>query len=210
MKAVNDASGSSRTDERVPLNELLYRVQQNDQEAIRLLFAQYYPLLRNIADRRLAKWLRRSVDGSEIAQSAVRTFFRRMTAGELGPPDGEGQLLVLLTRLLARKLTKTGRHLKAEKRGPRSEDGQPIVPSDDGLESHAGDHPSPVDEVVCDELLDMLLSEADEQTTQIILMRLDGMENDQIADHLRVSTRTVQRRLSLTRQRWEQLQDLNS
>jgi DNA-directed RNA polymerase specialized sigma24 family protein len=73
------------------------------------------------------------------------------------------------------------------------------------LESIIGDQPSPEFAVEVADELERLVRRFDDPSLRIVAQRkLEGFTNSEIAKALRVSTRTVIRKLELIRQEWDE------
>ena len=69
-------------DEQADWQRLIEGLRQGDAHAGHAFWNHYGPMLQRLAHQRLAAWLQRRVDPSDVVQSACRTFLRHLQAGE--------------------------------------------------------------------------------------------------------------------------------
>lgn len=151
------------------------------------------------------KWLQNSplrgtVEPEDVVQSALMTFWNRMQDGRLRASgfqkwDDVWNALVLVAR---RRVIRRQRNFFAEKRGG----GQRNVPlfSEDGSVIDVADGQArPETLVICDEILEILLSEIDEACQATVLYAIAGHSKAEIAEMTGVTTRSVNRRLEFAR-----------
>jgi DNA-directed RNA polymerase specialized sigma24 family protein len=103
------------------------------------------------------------------------------------------------------------RRVRARKRGRGAVRGESVFEYRDapeaarGLEQVMGEEPTPALACMlaenCRNLLDQL---DDESLRSVALFKMEGYSNEQIARELRVTVRTVERKLRRIRARWEQ------
>ena len=128
-----------------------------------------------------------------------------MQAGDFAGLAGRDELWRLLTRITLNKSRERARHEAALKRGG---------PSRTFVVAADGDSGGPLDDVAsplappdllaamtkeCQRLLGVL---GDKELEGVALMKLEGYTNDEIAEMLGCTRRTVQRMLALIRRLW--------
>jgi DNA-directed RNA polymerase specialized sigma24 family protein len=113
--------------------------------------------------------------------------------------DGLWKLLSLMT---VRKINDRTKQRRAQKRrGEQESSGSSATE----LESRPDQTPEPsVKVMMADECRMMLKQLNDPILEKIVLLRLDGYTNDEIADRLNYSRRTIQRMLNLVKDAWSQ------
>jgi DNA-directed RNA polymerase specialized sigma24 family protein len=75
-----------------------------------------------------------------------------------------------------------------------------------GIDHNRGPDPSPFDEAALSERYQQLLeSLGSERMREIIMLRLEGCEVEEIAEQVNLSPRSVRRKISIARSRWSQL-----
>ncbi|MFN0017474.1 MAG: RNA polymerase sigma factor [Pirellulaceae bacterium] len=100
-------------------SELVGRLREGDERAIASLFDKYFRQLAKTANRLLPQNLSKMADGEDLAQSVMRTFFRRLRVGEFSQLSDEGRLRALLRVLLERRLKNHIKHELSQKRDQR-------------------------------------------------------------------------------------------
>ena len=173
------------------------RLRAGDPIVTRDLWDRYFDKMVTMARKRLRGLPARASDEEDVALSAFKSFCRAVEGGrcqEALAPDGLWTLMMALT---ARKAVDLWRHETRLKR--RAPAGGP-----DELPDVIGHEPEP--ELVarmaeeCDVLLRRL---GDPILRAVALRKMEGYTNAEIAAELKVTPRTVERKVSLIRQRLE-------
>jgi RNA polymerase sigma factor (sigma-70 family) len=157
----------------------------------------YGERLSRLADRRLPEGLRRRVEPEDIVQSACRSFFRRVQERKLELDDPD-MLWPLLCAITINKVRRQIRFHCRQRRDSRREQGvqagadEPMQPQD-FLTS--GD-PSPEHVAMFSEQMHGVLSVLSEQECVLLEMKLEAYSNQEVADRLLCSERTVRRMLT--------------
>jgi RNA polymerase sigma factor (sigma-70 family) len=153
-------------------------------------------MLERLADRNLAQGLRRRFGPEDVVQSACRTFFRRAQAGEFEISD-EDALWRLLCAITLTKLRQQVRFHGQQKRNVRDEkhldsinaQGRPRTPQ------FAASGGAPEDAVEFADQMQALVGSLDEKEREVLELKLQELDNVQIAERLGCAERTVRRRL---------------
>jgi DNA-directed RNA polymerase specialized sigma24 family protein len=137
-----------------------------------------------------------------------RSFFCRLSRGDftLGDRDDLWALLVTIT---LNKVRNAADHHFAAKRDVRRT--RPLPSFDESWTNTPHDpialefpEPSPADAAALTEALEIRLRDLPEpDLRQVALMKLEGFTTCEIADRIKCSKRTVERKLGLIRKRWE-------
>lgn len=179
---------------------LLRRFQAGQQDAATALYVRYANRLQALARKQTSQQLSPRFDPEDVVQSVFRTFFRRASEGCYEVPVGE-ELWQLLLVLALNKIRKLGSFHRADKR-----DATRTVVSD-----HCHELPTGVsgEDATAYQtmkmLIDELMSKLSHPQAQIIQLRIEGHEVNEIARLTQRSKRTVERNLQQFRQ---QLADL--
>ena len=182
------------------------QLQAGDQAAADPLWHRYFERLVALARTRLLRAPRRAADEEDVALSAFHSFCRAAERGrfsKLDDRDDVWRLLVTFTLRKASHLLRDGGRLKRV--GP-SGCGYAGNADNDGvdLELIAGEEPSPdfVAEMAeeCRRLLNRL---EDETLRSVVVWKMEGYTNEEIAGKLTCVPRTVERKLRLIRTIWE-------
>jgi RNA polymerase sigma-70 factor (ECF subfamily) len=180
------------------------RWRQGDQAAAQALFELYVASLVAVVGDRLSSRFVRHVDPDDVVQSAFRSFF-------VGARDGrfdferDGDLWRLLVAVALNKLRMSVRRYSTQKRAAEREE---TVPSLDALcTEHAevfAREPTPVEAVALADEVDTLMARLGERERQILEMRLQGFNLEEIAMQTGRSERTVRRVIDKAREFLEQ------
>jgi len=182
-------------------------IRAGDADSINAFWNEYGAALMRLADQNIQERLRRRVDPEDVVQSAIRTFLRRAQEGqfELDGDDGAWRLICAITLNKARQQAR--RHLRKK----RTLDQEVyLAHSDDTSAPQAanvpGEEPTAEDAAVLVDLVEQLLAQSqNEHEQQIIALRLQDFTNDEIANQVGCSERTVRRIIVQLRTRLERL-----
>jgi DNA-directed RNA polymerase specialized sigma24 family protein len=200
--------------ERHSVTGWLGNLRGGDLAAAQPLWERYFARLVTVARGKLKRMRRgtAAADEEDAALSAFNSFCAGAARGkfpQLADRDDLWRLLVVIT---ARKAMAQARRQERKKRG-----GGRVVDEVDlfakefagdfgslaGLERIAAEGPSPEFAAMmaeeCQRLLDAL---DDDELRKVAISRMEGYNNDEIADQLGCARRTVARRLDLIRQTW--------
>jgi len=179
-----------------------------DPTAAQPLWERYYRQLVALARKKLQSARRRAADEEDVVQNAFHSFFRAVARGCFPQLDDRDSLWRLLVTLTARKALRQLTHEQRQKRGGGTAAGPvgiySVGPDDEAaLVQVVGDEPTPdfAAQVAeeCRLLLDRL---GDESLRQVALWKMEGYDNDEIAEMLTCSRRTVARKLNAIRILW--------
>lgn len=176
---------------------LLRRLRKGDEDAATALYLRYARRLKGLARKQTSADLARRIEPEEIVQSVFRTFFRRVRTDDYDIPAGE-ELWRLLLVLTLNKIRRAALFHKAERRDVRR------TTSAEGLGiEHFLSADSSGDETSLS-ILRMVIAELIQELPpakgEMIRLRIDGHEVDEIAMRTQRSKRTVERTLQEFRQ----------
>ncbi|WP_179957537.1 ECF-type sigma factor [Exilibacterium tricleocarpae] len=167
-----------------------------EKEASEYVWKQYYQKLLTIAGQRLTNSSKVMSDEEDVVVSAFKSFFRAVHENRASELNSEDDIWRLLITLTARKAIK---QLRYESRAKR-----------DSKKQHSNDADI-IDNLVCPEpsaeFLMMMADEyrelnarlLDDDMRLIVLRKLEGYSNTEVAQLLNINLRTVQRRLIVVR-----------
>ena len=195
------------------VTDLLRQLQSVDrqvyQDAAGRLWGRYLADLLALARRHLAPRVRRREDEQDVLQSMYKSFCARQQRGEYELADRKDlwKLLVAITENKARSAaTRHGRHRRDYRR-----EMDPAAPAagesgESLLDRAASAAPTPAEAVVLVDELHRRLQTLDEPLRRIALWKLEGYSNEEIAGKpmMDCAVRTVERKLGLIRQLWEE------
>lgn len=175
-------------------------VRAGEPRALHSFYERYGPSLERLAARAIAPGLRRRFGPESIAQSVCRSFVMRARADAYELTDA-GRLWRLLCAIAISKVRQRSRHHLRQRRGVQRE-----VHGDeagDAFARSAAGAAGPEEEAVFRERFQGLLDSLDDEERRVLELCLDGRSQQEIADELAVSRRTVRRVLARVEQRFE-------
>ena len=182
--------------ERESFDDAMARVRAGDEEAAARIFSRFAQKLTALAHQRLDdldKRARRTVDGEDVVQSALGSFFRRCAEGQFDFADWDG-VEGLLVRVTLRKCGRKVRDLRAACRNiAREVDGLAAKNAEYNVWEAASREPTAEESAMFSELLGQWLGVLDEVDRQIMLLWLDGYTQEGIAKRVGYSERHVRR-----------------
>jgi RNA polymerase sigma factor (sigma-70 family) len=170
---------------------------QGDQDAARQIVERYLDRLLHLARGRISQRLASRVDPEDIVQSVFRTFFVRLKDGRFVFAE-QDDLAKLLMRITLHKTLRQVAFHKAAKRDPK-------------METERGEHhreqllalldrePTPDAAVAFLDQLEHFLGLLEPLDRQILELRLQGYNNEEIATRLDLYDRKIRRRLEWVR-----------
>jgi DNA-directed RNA polymerase specialized sigma24 family protein len=178
-----------------------------DAAAAEKLWRRYFEDLVRLARARLRGVPKAVADEEDAALDAFDSFVRGAARGRYPRLDDRDDLWRLLVVITERKVLDQARHERRRKRG-----GGKVV----GLPGHDGaDHPDedrarlagamPTPEfaaLVADQCRRLLGLLRDDSLRRVAQMRMEGYTNEEVADRLRCSLRTVARKIEIIRRTW--------
>jgi DNA-directed RNA polymerase specialized sigma24 family protein len=181
------------------VTEWLGRLQAGDVAGAQRLWQRYFERLVGLAKKKLQGGKLRLGDEEDVALSAFHSFCRAAEAGRFPQLSDRKDLWQILIMLTARKAWALKKHEGRAKRGG----GAAATTAD--VEAIVGPEPSPEFAAQMAEEFQILLDNlADVELRQVALWKLEGWTNEEIATKLDCVLRTVERKLSVIRQIWNQ------
>jgi DNA-directed RNA polymerase specialized sigma24 family protein len=179
-----------------------------DHDVAQQLLQRYFQRLVALARQKLRGAPRGMADEEDVALSALDSFIRGAEQGRFPQLHDRGDLWYLLLVITERKAIDLVNHEKAQKRGEgkvRHEGSLAGDSSDTAAFEHlAAPEPTPamvaqfIDE--CRRLLDAL---EDETLRAVALAKMEGCTNKEIAQRIKRSVPTVERKLKFIRTIWK-------
>lgn len=180
---------------------LLRRYKSGDQAAATRLYLKYAHRLHGLAVAQTGQDLKTRIEPEDIVQSVFRTFFRRAKDGHYQVPDGE-ELWKLFLVIGLHKIRDAASYHRAEKRNV-----QKTLSLSDNDQDFAATAPDKLAENTLQIVIDELLQSLNSSQKEIIMLRLEGMTVDDIAESTQRSRRTVERTLQKFRELLQQQLD---
>jgi RNA polymerase sigma factor (sigma-70 family) len=186
-------------------------LKSGDLAAAQVLWERYYRQLVTLARQKLRSARRREADEEDVVQNAFHSFFRGVARGRFPQLEDRDNLWRLLVVITSRKaLDQLAREHSKRQGGGTIPDSSRISPErprwdDPALEQIVGEEPTPEFAAQVAEqyqrLLDLL---GDESLCRVAVWKMEGLTNDEIAEQLACSRRTVARKLETIRIIWSQ------
>jgi len=184
----------------------LEQLKAGDLAAVTPIWTGYFSRLVALARGRLRSTSRAAADEEDVALSAFDSFCRGVTEGRFPRLDDREDLWQVLFVITTRKAIGHVRHESREKRDGRraihassSESGPNLLAATPSSEPSPEFAAEVADE--CVRLLDLL---GDGQLRQVAIWKMEGFTNKEIADKIKKSVPTVERKLATIRVIWEQ------
>jgi len=189
----------------LPITQWIRGTRAGDPESEAALWGHYFKIVVRLARSRMFALQGSIYDEEDAAASALHSVFRGIKSGgfpDLHDRNNLWRVVVLITK---RKLRAQWRRETTARRS-----GQATSPDEPPLH---------IEEVICDEptpdfvteLMDetecLLEKLDDDQQRRITVMKLDGFTNDEIAEQLKCSSRSVRRKLERIRNVWHRAEE---
>jgi DNA-directed RNA polymerase specialized sigma24 family protein len=184
-------------------------LQAGDRAAVGPLWERYFRRLVGLARQKLRARPNGLADEEDVALSAFDSFCRGAEQGRFPRLEDRDDLWRLLLVIAARKVAHHARDAAREKRGGGKVLAEADLARDEAGGGEAllarvmGNEPAPdFAAEVAEEWRRLLDRLGDDTLRTIAVMRMDGHTVEEIADHLGVSVRTVERKLVVIRDCW--------
>ena len=176
-------------------------------EAARIIWDRFSVRLQTLVRRHLDNRIRLREDEHDVLQSMYASFCAGQLEGKT-PPASREELWKLLVRITMCKVVNTAHRHLAGRRDVRRERSGAHDPDPDGLlfPRWMLDHvdraqPSPEEQVIVLDELHRLLRGLSDEHRQIVLWKLDGFTNAEIAAMIGRTVRCVELKMQLIRKR---------
>lgn len=171
-------------------------LRDGDSVAAEQLWNRYFARLVPIAQARLSR-LTRDQTGEDIALSAMKSVMVGIRAERYPRLEDREGLWPLLVTIAARKAISEQRRQLADKRTANREC------RFEDIQEYVGEEPTPEFAIeVADELERLAEGLGDDDLKRLVELKLAGSTNDEIAEELGCTTRTITRKLGRIRQEW--------
>jgi RNA polymerase sigma factor (sigma-70 family) len=180
-----------------------------DAAAAQPLWERYYRRLVSLARQKLQSARRRGADEEDVVQNAFHSFFQGVARGRFPQLHDRDNLWRLLVVITARKALDQIAREYSKRRGGGTVQGESWISSghprwdEAAIDQVVGEEPTPAFAAQVAEqyhrLLDLL---GDASLRRVAVWKMEGLTNDEIADRLDCSRRTVARKLETIRIIW--------
>ena len=186
MSDGDQESNPQKTDfEHIEDGELLSRCRAGQEDAATALYLRYAHRLQSLAEKQTDKKMAVRVDPEGIVQSVFRTFFRRVTDGQYNVSPGEDLWNLLLVISLNKLRSRATKHRAAKR------DVGKTIPLEGSNQARDGHDNEAL--VILQMTLDEILGELPEVEREIVRLRIEGHEVNEIATQTQRAKRSVER-----------------
>ncbi len=201
-------------DEDDPVTRWIAGLKAGDEAAVADLWNRYFERLVRLARQKLGDTPRRVADEEDVAVSVFRCLCTGAQHGRLAEIADRGDLWRVLVTMTMRKTIDQQRRLAGKKRGGGQVRGESVfrgTPGEEGtpgIQQFGDDLPTPPMLAIIEEEGQRLLAALEDPTLrQIALWKFESYTNDEIAEKLQLTTRSVERKLHRIREIWSQVLD---
>lgn len=178
------------------------KLKSGDDEAATRVWDQFFHRVKALAEKKLGSVPRRTYDADDLALSAINALcvgaqkdrFRQLETGR--------DLWQLLAMITARKAANVWQKQARNREVGESALGMPTDGNPDGFAQIPATQPGDLLDAIDGTCVD-LLSRLDDRLREVALLRLQGYANEEIAEQIGRSVKSVERYLKLIRDRWE-------
>jgi DNA-directed RNA polymerase specialized sigma24 family protein len=189
--------------DRQSVTQWIEDLKRGDEEAARRLWERYFQKMVQASRRKLQRQPRRSADEEDAAISAFDSLCRGATNGRFPRLDNRDDLWPLLLTLTAQKAVDLTRRETRQRRGGGKVRGDSVFADAGGLDRFANEQPTPEFLALVDEQYSHLMGRLRNETLRsVVQWKMEGHTNEDIAEILGVSVRTVGRKLGMVRMTW--------
>lgn len=182
-----------------------------DEESTQAIWGRCFLMIARIAQQQMSGANKRMADDEDVAASVFASLFFGAVDGKFPNVQDRDSLWRLIVVMTRRKAADYIAHEKRLKRGGGNVRGDSIAPGEEStvigpsiFDTFVSKDPTPDSIAIVEEETAHLLSLLpDDEHRAIALLRLQGMTNEEIAEELTSSVRTVERRVKQIRVNWE-------
>jgi RNA polymerase sigma factor (sigma-70 family) len=186
-------------------------LRDGNDSAAQNLWERYHGRLIHLVRKRLRGVSRRMADEEDVVVCAFDSFYRGVRGNRFPRLEDRDDLWQLLVVIAGRKAANQRKHALRQKRGGGRSRGDSIFArvrsehSCGSLDEIIGQSPDPAAAFWIAENFRSLLDRLpDNRYRGLVLWKMEGWTNDEIAEKLGCKTRTVERKLHIVRQLWSQ------
>jgi RNA polymerase sigma factor (sigma-70 family) len=199
-----------------PITQWIAELRDNNDDAAAKLWKHFVQRLSELARHRLSPGNRSVYDEDDVVVSAFNSLFTGIAAGQFPELDDRGSLWRLLLIITSRKVSHRQRHDLQQRRDVRRTLSDSVFTYSTGDSAQRG-----IQEVACREPTPEFVAQftetsealieclGDVQLQDVAILRMEGYTDTEIAQRMKCSRSTVQRRLELVRRKWQRQIDAN-
>jgi DNA-directed RNA polymerase specialized sigma24 family protein len=194
------------------VTEWIVQLKAGDPRASQQLWERYIDRLVRLATQKLGGTPRRADDEEDVALSAFNGFFRGVEESRFPQLDNRDDLWQLLVMLTGRRAVDHRRRELAAKRGGGAVRGESVFADRKAGESYQAGisqimdgEPSPEFAAEFAEEFEWLLASlADDTLRRIVVGKMEGYTNEELANELNLHVGSIERKLRLIRRTWRE------
>ncbi len=173
-------------------------LRRGDAVAADQLWHRYFAQLMAQARARMSNLSPAGYDAEDAALSTFNVLVSRLRDGHYPALADRDELWQLMLTVLARKIGRRAKYQQASKR---------LLPAQDLDRIPLEAVPDTTRQEISQECFELLASLNDPNLEQVALLKFEGYTNEEIADKLNRTRRTIQRMLNLIRDLWQETLD---
>ena len=180
------------------------RAKKGCESAATHLWTRYQHRVVAVARRKLTGELRSVVDEEDVAVTTFHSFLRRCRDGSYPDLKDRDDLWRLLVTITIHKASNQIRDQNCQKRGlsPATAGSSSLQLIANWEDLKSCEATPELVATVADSLNHLLLNFSDGELRSIVLYKLEGYSNDEVAELIGRSVPTIERRLRLVREKW--------
>ncbi len=177
---------------------------RNDSVAQQEIFRRSWPRLVPMISKRLNRKYCGMADEEDVALSAMNSFFEGARNNEFSKLENRDDFWSLLLTIAYRKACKHPRHEKAEKRGGGNvvNEAALAMKQSESFVSPLEKESQPSEEEIALRVDEMMEDLQDPVARQVVVLRLQGCTDAEIAVKLRCSEAKIRRKRELVKENW--------
>ena len=197
-----------------PVSLWIEQLASADQDAAGRLWAHFCQRLMVFARNRMSPSTRRIYDEEDAAVSAFRSLCRGIEAQRFPEVGDRGNLWALLVVITSRKIVNRFRYEHQQRRNANQTLTESMLQPSDApnvslLQSLPSHEPTPAFAAEVADMSEYLMAQLPESDLkQLVRLKLEGHTNEDVADLMKITRRTVQRKLERIRRIWLESTDL--
>ncbi len=197
-----------------PVSLWIEQLASADPDAASRLWAHFCQRLLVFARGRMSPTTRRIYDEEDAAVSAFRSLCRGIESQRFPDVGDRGNLWALLVVITSRKISNQFRYEHQQRRNANKTLSETMLQQRDGsslsiMQSLPSHEPTPAFAAEVADMSEHLMAQLPEtDLKKLVLLKLEGHTNEDIAELMKITRRTVQRKLERIRRIWLESTDL--
>ena len=190
-------------DQEAELEEWIAKLKSGEELAAEKIWQGYFQRVRALAEKKLGSLPQRDRDAEDVALSALNALCVGARDGKFQRLEDSNDLWQILAMITSRKAANAWRRQTNRLEVGESIFGNPLEKDSAGMNQVSDNRDQQEIEQTLSNVSAELLSGLDDKQRQVAAYRLQGFSNDEIAEKMNVSIRSVERYLQMIRLQWE-------